>query len=108
VERHQPVLVVQRLGVVARQRRFLHLGAERGATFAVTEMQPTPPCALKPTAVASSPESWTKSVPQAIALLRHAGEVAGRVLHADDIRAASQARPSSRAVMSIDRRGGML
>jgi hypothetical protein len=32
--------------------------------LAVTEMQPTPPWALKPSAVASSPESWTKSLPQ--------------------------------------------
>jgi hypothetical protein len=28
VQRHQPVLVLQRLGVVAGQRRLLHLGAE--------------------------------------------------------------------------------
>ena len=36
-----------------------------GATLAVTEMQPTPPWALKPSAVASSPDIWQKSVPQA-------------------------------------------
>ena len=29
----------------------------RGATFDVTEMQPWPPCAMKPSAVISSPES---------------------------------------------------
>ena len=28
-------------------------------------MQPTPPCALKPSAVPSSPESWMNSSPQA-------------------------------------------
>ena len=28
-------------------------------------MQPWPPCAMKPSTVASSPESWTKSLPQA-------------------------------------------
>ena len=29
----------------------------RGATFEVTEMQPWPPCAMKPSAVMSSPDS---------------------------------------------------
>ncbi len=37
----------------------------RGATLDVTEMQPAPPWALKPSAEASSPESWMKSLPQA-------------------------------------------
>ena len=32
----------------------------RGATLAVTEMQPSPPWAMKPMALASSPESWIK------------------------------------------------
>ena len=35
-----------------------------GITFAVTEIQPTPPCALNPCAVASSPDSCMKSSPQ--------------------------------------------
>ena len=43
---------------LARQAR------EAGAAFAVTEMHPTPPCALKPCAVASSPEICRNSVPQ--------------------------------------------
>ena len=37
----------------------------RGATFAVTEMQPSPPLARKASVVMSSPESWQKSSPQA-------------------------------------------
>src|SRR6185437_5527861 len=37
----------------------------RGATFEVTEMQPWPPWAMKPSAEASSPESWMNSLPQA-------------------------------------------
>ena len=36
-----------------------------GATLAVTEMQPTPPIALKPSAMSSLPLSWQKSLPQA-------------------------------------------
>ncbi len=34
-----------------------------GATFAVTEMQPTPPAALNGRASSSSPQSCTKSLP---------------------------------------------
>src|SRR5579885_1305758 len=37
----------------------------RGATLEVTEMQPWPPCAMKPSAVPSSPESWLKPSPMA-------------------------------------------
>ena len=37
----------------------------RGATFAVTLMQPTPPAALNDSAVWSSPDNWQKSSPQA-------------------------------------------
>ena len=43
---------------------FWNSEQSRGATFEVTEMQPLPPWALKPSAVGSSPESWMKSVPQ--------------------------------------------
>src|ERR1035441_7830621 len=35
----------------------------RGATFEVTEMQPWPPWAMKPSAVMSSPDIWLKSSP---------------------------------------------
>ena len=37
----------------------------RGATLAVTEMQPTPPMAMKPSAMSSLPDNWMKSRPQA-------------------------------------------
>ena len=48
-------------------------------------MQPWPPWALKPSAVMSSPESWLKSSPIAVALLRDARHVGGGVLHAGDV-----------------------
>src|SRR5690606_1200087 len=37
---------------------FWNSAHRRGATFDVTEMQPLPPCALNPSAVASSPERY--------------------------------------------------
>ena len=37
----------------------------RGAMLEVTEMQPWPPCAMKPSAVASSPDSMLNSGPMA-------------------------------------------
>ena len=48
-------------------------------------MQPWPPCAMKPSAVASSPDSWLKSSPMRGALLRHPHHVGGRVLDAGDV-----------------------
>ncbi len=45
---------------------FCSRAQRAGATFEVTEMHPTPPCALKPTAFGSSPDSCTKSAPAAI------------------------------------------
>ncbi len=68
-----------------------------GATFAVTLMQPTPPCALKPSAVASSPDSWMKSAPAGGALLADTLDLAGGVLDPDDARQLRQLRPSCRA-----------
>ena len=49
-------------------------------------MQPTPPCALKPSAVASSPDSWMKSAPQEARCIDDALDLAGGVLDADDPR----------------------
>ena len=48
-------------------------------------MQPWPPCAMKASAVESSPESWMKSGPIACALQADAVDLAGRVLDADDV-----------------------
>ena len=57
-----------------------------------------PPCSAS--AVMSSPESWMKSGAHRVALARDAADVAGRVLHADDVlaarRAASSCRPTCR------------
>ena len=64
---------------------FWNSAQRRGATLAVTEMQPTPPIALKPRAMSSLPESWTKSCAAGGALGGDAGEVAGRVLDADHV-----------------------
>ena len=56
---------------------FWKSAQRRGATLAVTEMQPVPPIALKPKAISSLPESWTKSAPQSAALRGDPGEIAG-------------------------------
>ena len=63
MQRHELVLQLERPLEIAAEAGELKLRAERGAILAVTEMQPWPPCAMKPSAVASSPESCTNSVP---------------------------------------------
>ena len=66
VQRHQPAVQGQRLVRPARRaRRRASAAHRRGATLAVTEMQPWPPCARNARALASSPESWQNSAPQA-------------------------------------------
>ncbi len=55
-------------------------------------MQPWPPWALKPSAVASSPESWMKSGPMACALQADPVDLAGRVLDAGDVLQLEQPR----------------
>ena len=66
MQRHQLVLDVQRQ---IRNRpagtRSGNSAQRRGATFEVTEMQPWPPWAMKPSAVASSPDNVSKSRPRA-------------------------------------------
>ena len=109
VERIEPVLQRQRIvpapfrGTPSGNRR-----RARGATLAVTEMQPTPPIAMKPSAMSSLPESWMKSLPQASALGGDAGGVAGRVLDADHGRAVWPVRAIVSTLMSTIVRAGTL
>src|SRR4249920_815107 len=65
MQRHELVLKLERALEIAAEASELKSGQSEGATLAVTEMQPWPPCAMKPSAVASSPESCTNSVPMA-------------------------------------------
>ena len=75
--------------------------------FATTLMQPVPPWALKPSALASSPESWMKSRPQAIRLseTRLTSPVASLT---PMIRGSLASSPIVSGVMSTTERPGML
>ena len=55
-------------------------------------MQPCPPWAMKPSAVASSPDSWLKSVAHGCALLRDPHHIRSRVLDACDVLQLEQSR----------------
>jgi len=69
-------------------------------------MQPCPPWALKPIAVASSPESWMKSC-AGRALQAHAVELGGSVLAALTFES-SESRFIVSTEMSITERPGIL
>jgi hypothetical protein len=56
----------------------------------------------------SSPESWMKSSPMHMALLRHTREIGGRVLHPGDVLQLEQSRFMVSTDMSTTERGGML
>ena len=57
----------------------------RGATLEVTEMQPTPPCALKPSADRVLARKLDEILAAGHALLGNALDLAGRILDADDV-----------------------
>ena len=80
----------------------------RGATLAVTEMQPTPPIALKPSAMSSLPDSWTKVLAAGEPLGGDPGEIAGRILDPDDRRDASATSARVSTEMSATVRDGTL
>src|SRR6478672_11846418 len=63
VERIELVLEVQRIVPAPSRVAFWKSLQSLGATLAVTEMQPTPPIALKPSAMSSFPESCTNASP---------------------------------------------
>ena len=75
--------------------------------LATTLMQPVPPWALKPSALASSPESWRKSSPQAMRWsdARLTSPVASLT---PMIRGRRLSSPMVAGVMSITDRPGML
>ena len=75
----------------------------RGATLAVTEMQPSPPWARKASAVASSPESWQKPGADREPGAQRPRQIVGRVLDADDVASAGAAAPWSSTGMSTTR-----
>jgi hypothetical protein len=85
VQRHQPVLIGQR-GVIAASVASWNSAHRRGATLAVTEMHPTPPWALKASAVASSPDKLDEILAAGGALLADAFDLAGGILDPDDAR----------------------
>ena len=70
-------------------------------------MQPWPPWAMNPSAVASSPDSWLKSATHRRPLLRDPHHVGGRILDAGDVLELEQPAMVS-TDMSITERGGML
>ena len=57
MQRHQLVLQLERARIIVLEAAAWNSAHSRGATFDVTEMQPWPPWAMKPSAVTSSPES---------------------------------------------------
>ena len=68
-------------------------------------MHPTPPIALKPSAMSSLPLNWQNSVPQASALRGDPREVAGGVLDPDDVGQARQPAIVSTEISVIVRAG---
>ena len=75
--------------------------------LATTLMQPRPPWALKPSALASSPESWMNSRPQAcrVSETRLTSPVASLT---PTIRGSRLSSPIVAGVMSTTERPGML
>jgi hypothetical protein len=86
MQRHQLVLIFQRLGIVAAQRRLLELGAKPRRDVRGDRDAADAAMGVEAKRGASLPDSWMKSGPAGDALLADALKLAGRVLDADDAR----------------------
>jgi len=107
VQRHQPLVDPAHRRDVALLPGRVQLRAQRRCDMAVTEMQPSPLCARKPTAVPSSPDSIEKSSPTSIRSLVGPAQIVGRILDATMFGSLAS-RASVALVMSTEVRPGML